>query len=100
MNLTESHNESNILLSCDQMKKKPFKKKPIGNEPINVSDMADEVDFNLPDYKTVIVFNSKDQLNITLTNCGLSMLSNLGKVRSLKNRFHLFHRRYSWLELF
>ncbi|XP_078809182.1 intermembrane lipid transfer protein VPS13A isoform X3 [Oryzias latipes] len=65
-----------------KMKKKPFKKKPIGNEPMNLSDIADEVDFNLPDYKTVIVFNSKDQLNITLTNCGLSMLSNLGKAFS------------------
>ncbi|CAJ1068435.1 vacuolar protein sorting-associated protein 13A isoform X2 [Xyrichtys novacula] len=51
-----------------KMKKKPVKS--IG--------LADEVDFNVPDYKTVIVVSSKDQLNITLSKCGLSMLSNLG----------------------
>ncbi|XP_008285200.1 intermembrane lipid transfer protein VPS13A isoform X2 [Stegastes partitus] len=39
---------------------------------------SDEVDFMVPDYKTVIVISSKDQLNITLSKCGLAMLSNLG----------------------
>uniref|UniRef100_A0A672HME5 Vacuolar protein sorting 13 homolog A n=1 Tax=Salarias fasciatus TaxID=181472 RepID=A0A672HME5_SALFA len=42
------------------------------------SGLSDEVDFNVPDYKTVIVFSSEDQLNITLSKCGLAMLSNLG----------------------
>ncbi|XP_024132153.1 vacuolar protein sorting-associated protein 13A isoform X3 [Oryzias melastigma] len=65
-----------------KMKKKPVKKKSIENDPTSSSDTADEVDFNLPDYKTVIIVNSKDQLNITLSNCGLSMLSNLGKAFS------------------
>ncbi|XP_076846491.1 intermembrane lipid transfer protein VPS13A isoform X2 [Brachyhypopomus gauderio] len=39
---------------------------------------SDEVDYIVPDYKTVISINSKDQLNITLSKCGLSMLGNLG----------------------
>ncbi|XP_057687082.1 vacuolar protein sorting-associated protein 13A isoform X2 [Corythoichthys intestinalis] len=51
-----------------KMKTKPLK---------NIS-WADEVDYNVPDYKTVIVISSKDQLNITLSKCGLAMLSNLG----------------------
>lgn len=42
---------------------------------------SDEVDYHVPDYKTVIVISSKDQLNITLSKCGLTMLNNLGKVR-------------------
>ncbi|KAM9359845.1 intermembrane lipid transfer protein VPS13A [Symphorus nematophorus] len=50
-----------------KMKKKPVK-----------YSFSDEVDCNVPDYKTVIVFSSKDQLNITLSKCGLAMLSNLG----------------------
>lgn len=52
------------------MKKKPVKR----------SSIADEVDYKVPDYKTVISINSNDQLNITLTKCGLNMLSNLGTV--------------------
>nr|XP_046243502.1 vacuolar protein sorting-associated protein 13A isoform X2 [Scatophagus argus] len=51
-----------------KMKKKPMK----------YSGLSDEVDYNIPDYKTVIVINSQDQLNITLSKCGLAMLSNLG----------------------
>ncbi|CAG5923536.1 unnamed protein product [Menidia menidia] len=51
-----------------KMKKKPMKH----------SGVSDEVDFLVPDYKTVIVISSKDQLNITLSKCGLAMLSNLG----------------------
>ncbi|KAM9475939.1 intermembrane lipid transfer protein VPS13A isoform 2-T2 [Clarias gariepinus] len=51
-----------------KMKKKPVKR----------SSIADEVDYKVPDYKTVISINSNDQLNITLTKCGLNMLSNLG----------------------
>uniref|UniRef100_A0A8B9KUA9 Vacuolar protein sorting 13 homolog A n=1 Tax=Astyanax mexicanus TaxID=7994 RepID=A0A8B9KUA9_ASTMX len=39
---------------------------------------SNEVDYIVPDYKTVISITSKDQLNITLTKCGLNMLSNLG----------------------
>lgn len=52
------------------MKKKPVKR----------SGICDEVDYIVPDYKTVIGINSKDQLNITLSKCGLNMLSNLGTV--------------------
>ncbi|CAL8249330.1 unnamed protein product [Merluccius merluccius] len=40
--------------------------------------LSDEVDFNVPDYKTVITVSSKDQLNITLSKCGLGMLTNVG----------------------
>ncbi|KAM7018715.1 intermembrane lipid transfer protein VPS13A isoform 2-T2 [Tautogolabrus adspersus] len=47
-------------------------------KPVKSTGMSDEVDYNIPDYKTVIVISSKDQLNITLSKCGLAMLSNLG----------------------
>ncbi|XP_042276726.1 vacuolar protein sorting-associated protein 13A isoform X1 [Thunnus maccoyii] len=47
-------------------------------KPVKHTICADEVDYNIPDYKTVIVISSKDQLNITLSKCGLAMLSNLG----------------------
>lgn len=47
-------------------------------KPITYTCLSDEVDLNVPDYKTVISINSKDQLNITLSKCGLSMLGNLG----------------------
>lgn len=40
-----------------------------------------EEDYRVPEYKTVISFYSKDQLNITLSKCGLVMLNNLVKVR-------------------
>uniref|UniRef100_A0A8D3D9W2 Vacuolar protein sorting 13 homolog A n=1 Tax=Scophthalmus maximus TaxID=52904 RepID=A0A8D3D9W2_SCOMX len=50
-----------------KMKKKPTK-----------FTLSDEVDYNVPDYKTVITISSKDQLNITLSKFGLAMLSNLG----------------------
>ncbi|KAM6931036.1 intermembrane lipid transfer protein VPS13A [Xenentodon cancila] len=45
---------------------------------VDSSGYADEVDSSVPDYKTVICISSKDQLNITLSKCGLAMLSNLG----------------------
>ncbi|XP_068995248.1 intermembrane lipid transfer protein VPS13A isoform X2 [Embiotoca jacksoni] len=45
---------------------------------VKYTGLSDEVDYNVPDYKTVIVISSKDQLNITLSKCGLAMLSNLG----------------------
>ncbi|KAK3565709.1 hypothetical protein QTP86_014177 [Hemibagrus guttatus] len=51
-----------------KMKKKPVKR----------SGISDEVDYIVPDYKTVMSINSRDQLNITLSKCGLNMLSNLG----------------------
>ena len=50
-------------------------------KPVKYTGISDEVDFNVPDYKTVITISSKDQLNLTLTKCGLGMLSNLGTVR-------------------
>ncbi|KAJ3603606.1 hypothetical protein NHX12_028351 [Muraenolepis orangiensis] len=40
--------------------------------------LPDEVDLTVPDYKTVISISSMDQLNITLSKCGLGLLSNLG----------------------
>ncbi|XP_028269802.1 intermembrane lipid transfer protein VPS13A isoform X2 [Parambassis ranga] len=45
---------------------------------VKLTQFSDEVDYNVPDYKTVINISSKDQLNITLSKCGLAMLSNLG----------------------
>ncbi|XP_050801389.1 intermembrane lipid transfer protein VPS13A [Gopherus flavomarginatus] len=39
---------------------------------------AEEEHYKVPEYKTVINISSKDQLNITLSKCGLQMLSNLG----------------------
>ncbi|XP_051963977.1 intermembrane lipid transfer protein VPS13A-like isoform X2 [Xyrauchen texanus] len=47
-------------------------------KPVLYSGIADEVDNSVPEYKTVISITSKDQLNITLSKCGLHMLSNLG----------------------
>ncbi|XP_065103684.1 intermembrane lipid transfer protein VPS13A isoform X1 [Paramisgurnus dabryanus] len=47
-------------------------------KPVVYSGVSDEVDGGVPDYKTVICLASKDQLNITLSKCGLHMLSNLG----------------------
>ncbi|XP_026125478.1 intermembrane lipid transfer protein VPS13A isoform X3 [Carassius auratus] len=47
-------------------------------KPVSYSGVSDEVDGSVPDYKTVISFTSKDQLNVTLSKCGLHMLSNLG----------------------
>ncbi|ROI74411.1 Vacuolar protein sorting-associated protein 13A, partial [Anabarilius grahami] len=47
-------------------------------KPVTYSGISDEVDGSVPDYKTVISFTSKDQLNVTLSKCGLHMLSNLG----------------------
>ncbi|XP_061671891.1 vacuolar protein sorting-associated protein 13A isoform X2 [Syngnathoides biaculeatus] len=47
-------------------------------KPLKNIEWADEVDYSVPDYKTVMMISSKDQLNITLSKCGLAMLSNLG----------------------
>uniref|UniRef100_A0A7N6B7R4 Vacuolar protein sorting 13 homolog A n=1 Tax=Anabas testudineus TaxID=64144 RepID=A0A7N6B7R4_ANATE len=47
-------------------------------EGLKYTEASDEVDYNIPDYKTVISISSVDQLNITLSKCGLAMLSNLG----------------------
>ncbi|XP_057258116.1 intermembrane lipid transfer protein VPS13A isoform X6 [Pezoporus wallicus] len=55
-----------------KMKKKPKK-------ALVESDAEEEEEhFKIPEYKTVINISSKDQLNITLSKCGLQMLSNLG----------------------
>lgn len=40
---------------------------------------SEEENYKVPEYKTVISFHSKDQLNITLSKCGLIMLNNLTK---------------------
>ncbi|MBZ3869700.1 Vacuolar protein sorting-associated protein 13A [Sciurus carolinensis] len=44
-----------------------------------VESDTEEENYKVPEYKTVISFYSKDQLNITLSKCGLVMLSNLVK---------------------
>lgn len=46
-----------------------------------VDSDTEEEHYRVPEYKTVISFYSKDQLNITLSKCGLVMLNNLVKVR-------------------
>lgn len=46
-----------------------------------VESDTEEENYKVPEYKTVITFHSKDQLNITLSKCGLVMLNNLVKVR-------------------
>lgn len=42
-----------------------------------VESESEEENYKVPEYKTVISFYSKDQLNITLSKCGLVMLNNL-----------------------
>ncbi|XP_034884904.1 intermembrane lipid transfer protein VPS13A isoform X6 [Mirounga angustirostris] len=44
-----------------------------------VDSDTEEENYKVPEYKTVISFHSKDQLNITLSKCGLVMLNNLVK---------------------
>ncbi|KAM8801927.1 intermembrane lipid transfer protein VPS13A isoform 1-T1 [Rhynchonycteris naso] len=44
-----------------------------------VESESEEENYKVPEYKTVISFYSKDQLNITLSKCGLVMLNNLVK---------------------
>lgn len=56
------------------MKKKPKKA---------VVESDAEENYKVPEHKTVINVSSKDQLNITLSKCGLQMLSNLGTVRKI-----------------
>lgn len=67
----------NVSIVINSSFKIQMKKKPVAT-----SGVSDEVDGSGPDYKTVISFTSKDQLNITLSKCGLHMLSNLGTVRN------------------
>ncbi|XP_034728114.1 vacuolar protein sorting-associated protein 13A isoform X2 [Etheostoma cragini] len=58
---------------------KPWRLKlKMKKKPVKYTGLSDEVDCNVPDYKTAIVISSEDQLNITLSKCGLAMLSNLG----------------------
>uniref|UniRef100_A0A8C2BZK7 Vacuolar protein sorting 13 homolog A n=1 Tax=Cyprinus carpio TaxID=7962 RepID=A0A8C2BZK7_CYPCA len=66
--LDDEEKDCQEMMLCLQMKKKP----------VSYSEISDEVDGSVPDYKTVISFTSKDQLNITLSKCGIYMLSNLG----------------------
>ncbi|XP_045418559.1 vacuolar protein sorting-associated protein 13A isoform X3 [Lemur catta] len=44
-----------------------------------VKSDTEEENYKVPEYKTIISFYSKDQLNITLSKCGLVMLNNLAK---------------------
>lgn len=60
-----------------------MKKKAIKSSPF-----SDEVDYSSPDYKTEFYISSKDQLNITVSKCGLTMLSNLGTVRESEKDLH------------
>ncbi|XP_048662741.1 LOW QUALITY PROTEIN: intermembrane lipid transfer protein VPS13A [Marmota marmota marmota] len=55
-----------------------IKMKKKAKQAIVESD-SEEENYKVPEYKTVISFYSKDQLNITLSKCGLVMLSNLVK---------------------
>uniref|UniRef100_A0A803SKW8 Vacuolar protein sorting 13 homolog A n=1 Tax=Anolis carolinensis TaxID=28377 RepID=A0A803SKW8_ANOCA len=43
-----------------------------------VDSVAEEEHYKVPEYNTVITIYSQDQLNLTLSKCGLLMLSNLG----------------------
>lgn len=66
-------------------------------KPVKYSSWSDEVDCKIPDYKTVIIISSKDQLNITLSKCGLAMLGNLGTVREELCSFEKESLRKEWL---
>lgn len=46
-----------------------------------VESVDEEEHYKVPEYKTMITIYSQDQLNMTLSKCGLLMLSNLGTVR-------------------
>ncbi|XP_061117583.1 vacuolar protein sorting-associated protein 13A isoform X1 [Conger conger] len=71
-----------LLEPLEDDKKDGFRPWTLGltmkKKPLKSTDLSDEVDYNVPDYKTVICISSVDQLNITLSKCGLGMLSNLG----------------------
>ncbi|ELW68480.1 Vacuolar protein sorting-associated protein 13A [Tupaia chinensis] len=71
----EGKNWSSLInLHCQlelEMKKK-------AKQAIVESDTEEE-NYKVPEYKTVITFYSKDQLNITLSKCGLVMLNNLAQ---------------------
>uniref|UniRef100_A0A8B9IXR0 Vacuolar protein sorting 13 homolog A n=1 Tax=Amazona collaria TaxID=241587 RepID=A0A8B9IXR0_9PSIT len=69
--LRKKWSNKNFLKISFQMKKKAKK-------ALVESDAEEEEHFKIPEYKTVINISSKDQLNITLSKCGLQMLSNLG----------------------
>ncbi|XP_075416632.1 intermembrane lipid transfer protein VPS13A isoform X1 [Tenrec ecaudatus] len=58
-----------------------FKMKKKAKKAIVESDTEEE-NYKVPEYKTIFSFYSKDQLNITLSKCGLVMLNNLGKAFS------------------
>uniref|UniRef100_A0A8C6Y6U2 Vacuolar protein sorting 13 homolog A n=1 Tax=Naja naja TaxID=35670 RepID=A0A8C6Y6U2_NAJNA len=47
------------------------------NKKAFVESVAEEEHYKVPEYKTVITIYSQNQLNITLSKCGLLMLSNL-----------------------
>ncbi|XP_045047540.2 intermembrane lipid transfer protein VPS13A isoform X2 [Desmodus rotundus] len=55
-----------------------IKMKKKAKQAIVESDTEEE-NYKVPEYKTVISFYSKDQLNITLSKCGIVMLNNLVK---------------------
>ncbi|XP_037004997.2 intermembrane lipid transfer protein VPS13A isoform X1 [Artibeus jamaicensis] len=55
-----------------------IKMKKKAKQSIVESDTEEE-NYKVPEYKTVISFYSKDQLNITLSKCGIVMLNNLVK---------------------
>lgn len=45
---------------------------------------GEEDNYKIPEYVTAINIFSKDQLNITLSKCGIVMLGNLGQVRHVE----------------
>ncbi|EPY77978.1 hypothetical protein CB1_001144017, partial [Camelus ferus] len=54
-----------------------------------VESGTEEENYKVPEYKTVITIHSKDQLNITLSKCGLVMLNNL--VKGIESRVFTLH---------
>ncbi|XP_066473905.1 intermembrane lipid transfer protein VPS13A isoform X2 [Tiliqua scincoides] len=50
----------------------------LGMKAKKALEVVEEETLKVPEYKTVINIYSQDQLNITLSKCGLQMLSNLG----------------------
>ncbi|PNI62121.1 VPS13A isoform 5 [Pan troglodytes] len=68
----EESNETEKIAPTTELMKKKAKMAIVESDP-------EEENYKVPEYKTVISFHSKDQLNITLSKCGLVMLNNLVK---------------------
>ncbi|KAG8519832.1 Vacuolar protein sorting-associated protein 13A, partial [Galemys pyrenaicus] len=60
-----------------------------------VESDAEEENYKVPEYKTVITFHSRDQLNITLSKCGLVMLNNLAKFSIFNFIYNNFYQAFT-----